>query len=68
MIDQILQATESLEQLFDNLLDISKLDAGQVEVKREIVPVDAVFQKVFVPFHPPVPLVPEFAVTPLISQ
>ena len=27
MIDQILQCTESLEQLFDNLLDISKLDA-----------------------------------------
>lgn len=46
MIDQILQCTESLEQLFDNLLDISKLDAGQVEVKREIVPVDVVFDRV----------------------
>ena len=40
LVDQILQCTESLEQLFDNLLDISKLDAGQVEVKREIVSVD----------------------------
>ena len=46
LVDQILQCTESLEQLFDNLLDISKLDAGQVEVKREIVPVDAVFDRV----------------------
>lgn len=45
MIDQILQATESLEQLFDNLLDISKLDAGQVEVKKEIVPVSLVFDR-----------------------
>jgi signal transduction histidine kinase len=45
LVDQILQCTESLEQLFDNLLDISKLDAGQVEVKREIVPVDTVFDR-----------------------
>jgi signal transduction histidine kinase/CheY-like chemotaxis protein len=45
MIDQILQCTESLEQLFDNLLDISKLDAGQVEVKREIVSINAVFDR-----------------------
>jgi two-component system, sensor histidine kinase len=45
LVDQILQCTESLEQLFDNLLDISKLDAGQVEVKREVVPVDAVFDR-----------------------
>ncbi|HEU4603506.1 MAG TPA: hybrid sensor histidine kinase/response regulator [Steroidobacteraceae bacterium] len=45
LIDQILQCTESLEQLFDNLLDISKLDAGQVEVKRETVQIDAVFDR-----------------------
>ena len=45
MIDQILQCTESLEQLFDNLLDISKLDAGQVEVKRELVSVNVVFDR-----------------------
>src|SRR5690606_20653126 len=45
LIDQILQCTESLEELFDNLLDISKLDAGQVEVKREIVPVNTVFDR-----------------------
>jgi two-component system, sensor histidine kinase len=31
--------------LFDNLLDISKLDAGQVEVKREVVAIDAVFDR-----------------------
>jgi signal transduction histidine kinase/ActR/RegA family two-component response regulator len=45
LIDQILQCIESLEQLFDNLLDISKLDAGQVEVKREIVSVNALFDR-----------------------
>jgi CheY-like chemotaxis protein len=52
-VDQILQCTESLEQLFDNLLDISKLDAGQVEVKREIVPVDAVFDRLRSTFSGP---------------
>ena len=45
LIDQILQCTESLEQLFDNLLDISKLDAGQVESKKEIVPINLVFDR-----------------------
>lgn len=45
LIDQILQCTESLEQLFDNLLDISRLDAGQVDVKRETVPVNAIFDR-----------------------
>lgn len=45
MIDQILQCTESLEQLFDNLLDISKLDAGQVAVKKEIVAVNLVLDR-----------------------
>jgi signal transduction histidine kinase/CheY-like chemotaxis protein len=45
LVDQILQCTESLEQLFDNLLDISRLDAGQVEVKREAVNVDTVFDR-----------------------
>jgi two-component system, sensor histidine kinase len=54
LVDQILQCTESLEQLFDNLLDISKLDAGQVEVKREVVPVDAVFDRVRSTFAVPV--------------
>jgi signal transduction histidine kinase/CheY-like chemotaxis protein len=53
LVDQILQCTESLEQLFDNLLDISKLDAGQVEVKREIVPVDAVFDRLRATFSVP---------------
>jgi len=45
LIDQILACTESLEQLFDNLLDISRLDAGQVDVKRDNVPVNAVFER-----------------------
>jgi signal transduction histidine kinase/ActR/RegA family two-component response regulator len=53
LIDQILQCTESLEQLFDNLLDISRLDAGQVEVKREVVAVDAVFDRLRATFAVP---------------
>ncbi|HET9444697.1 MAG TPA: hybrid sensor histidine kinase/response regulator [Steroidobacteraceae bacterium] len=53
LVDQILQCTESLEQLFDNLLDISKLDAGQVEVKREIVSVDTVFDRLRSTFSGP---------------
>jgi two-component system, sensor histidine kinase len=46
LIDQILLCTESLEQLFDNLLDISRLDAGQVEVKRDLIPANAVLDRV----------------------
>lgn len=46
LIDQIVLCTESLEQLFDNLLDISRLDAGQVQVKRETVHVNTVFERV----------------------
>jgi len=53
MIDQILQCTESLEQLFDNLLDISRLDAGQVEVKPEIVPANAVLNRLRSTFATP---------------
>ena len=53
LIDQILQCTESLEQLFDNLLDISRLDAGQVEVKPEVVNVDAVFDRLRSTFSEP---------------
>jgi signal transduction histidine kinase len=53
LIDQILQCTESLEQLFDNLLDLSKLDAGQIEVKREPVPLNAVFDRLRATFAVP---------------
>lgn len=53
MIDQILQCTESLEQLFDNLLDISKLDAGQVELKQEIVPANLVLDRLRATFAVP---------------
>ena len=45
LVDQILQCTDSLERLFDNLLDISRLDAGQVEVKRSIVPLNDVLTR-----------------------
>jgi two-component system, sensor histidine kinase len=53
LIDQILLCTESLEQLFDNLLDISRLDAGQVEVKRETLSVDGVFDRLRSTFATP---------------
>lgn len=45
LIEQILQCTESLEQLFDNLLDISRLDAGQVDMRREAVPANAILER-----------------------
>jgi two-component system, sensor histidine kinase len=45
LVDQILQCTDSLERLFDNLLDISRLDAGQVDVKRTIVPLNDVLTR-----------------------
>lgn len=53
MIDQILQCTESLEQLFDNLLDISKLDAGQVEIKKETIAVNLIFDRLRSTFSGP---------------
>jgi CheY-like chemotaxis protein/two-component sensor histidine kinase len=53
LIDQILLCTESLEQLFDNLLDISRLDAGQVEVKREMVRANTVFDRLRSTFATP---------------
>lgn len=53
LIDQILLCTESLEQLFDNLLDISRLDAGQVEVKRETVSANAVLDRIRSTFSVP---------------
>lgn len=46
LADQILQCSESLEELFDNLLDISKLDAGQVEVRREVISCNALFERI----------------------
>jgi two-component system, sensor histidine kinase len=45
LVDQILQCTDSLERLFDNLLDISRLDAGQVDVKRTVVPLNEVLTR-----------------------
>ncbi len=45
LVDQILQCTDSLERLFDNLLDISRLDAGQVAVKLHIVPLNDVLTR-----------------------
>ena len=42
LIDQILQCTESLEQLFDNLLDISRLDAGALKPELMTFRIDVV--------------------------
>jgi signal transduction histidine kinase/CheY-like chemotaxis protein len=53
LIDQILQCTESLEQLFDNILDISRLDSGQVEVKRAVVAADDVLDRLRSTFAQP---------------
>jgi two-component system, sensor histidine kinase len=46
LADQILQCSESLEELFDNLLDISKLDAGQIEVRREVFLASALLERI----------------------
>lgn len=46
LADQILQCADSLEELFDNLLDISKLDAGQVSVRREVFAADTLLERV----------------------
>jgi signal transduction histidine kinase/ActR/RegA family two-component response regulator len=53
LIDQILLCTESLEQLFDNLLDISKLDAGQIEAKRESISANAILDRLRSTFAQP---------------
>lgn len=45
LVDQILQCADSLERLFDNLLDISRLDAGQVAVNRSVVPLNDVLNR-----------------------
>ncbi len=53
LVDQILACTDSLERLFDNLLDISRLDAGQVAVKRTIVPLNDIFARLRSMFSSP---------------
>ncbi|MDT0596364.1 ATP-binding response regulator [Glaciecola petra] len=45
IVDQINLSVDALKSLFDALLDISKLDAGAVEAKPIIFPVQAMFDK-----------------------
>jgi two-component system, sensor histidine kinase len=45
LVDHILHGIESLDTLFEDLLDISKLDAGQVRAKNEHFPVQTVLDR-----------------------
>jgi two-component system, sensor histidine kinase len=45
LVDHILQGIESLDTLFEDLLDISKLDAGQVRAKSEHFPAQVIFER-----------------------
>jgi len=45
LIDQVMQSVESLELLFDDVLDISKLDSGQVKVQLDRFPVTDLFER-----------------------
>ncbi len=45
LVDHILHGIESLDTLFEDLLDISQLDAGQVRVKTEHFPAHAVLDR-----------------------
>lgn len=46
LVDQIEASTDAMDRLFATLLDISKLDAGIVEVLRRPFPIDAVLSRV----------------------
>lgn len=45
LVDHILHGIESLDSLFEDLLDISRLDAGQVRVKSEHFRAEAVLER-----------------------
>ena len=47
MVKVLGQVNTSLSSLLDSLLDISKLDAGLVAIKEQVVPVDKLMQRVF---------------------
>jgi signal transduction histidine kinase/CheY-like chemotaxis protein len=48
--DQISNSVAAMERLFNTLLDISRLDAGVVAVRREPVAIDALFARVTASF------------------
>jgi signal transduction histidine kinase len=45
LIDQVMQSVESLELLFDDVLDISRLDSGQVKVQLDRFPVTDLMER-----------------------
>ncbi|WP_368622374.1 hybrid sensor histidine kinase/response regulator [Paraburkholderia sp. BR13444] len=52
IVAKINDCTESLEELFNELLDISKLDAGVVQPVSSYFPIDALFSKLRVEYEP----------------
>jgi signal transduction histidine kinase len=52
LVEQIQQSIESLESLFDDLLDISRLDAGQVKLRVEHFKVSVVFDRIRATYAP----------------
>jgi signal transduction histidine kinase/ActR/RegA family two-component response regulator len=51
-IDQILSSVDALESLFDELLDISKLDAGYVKPHRLHFPASRIFERLETSYAP----------------
>lgn len=52
LVEQIQQSIESLESLFDDLLDISRLDAGQVKPRVEHFKASIVFDRIRATYAP----------------
>jgi CheY-like chemotaxis protein len=52
LVEQIQQSIESLESLFDDLLDISRLDAGQVKPRVEHFAANLVFDRIRATYAP----------------
>jgi PAS domain S-box-containing protein len=52
ILDYLVQSTRSMGELLDALLDISKLDAGGVQVSREIIQVQSLARQIDTAFAP----------------
>ncbi|SIT43285.1 Integral membrane sensor hybrid histidine kinase [Paraburkholderia ribeironis] len=52
IVAKINDCTESLEELFNELLDISKLDAGVIQPVSSYFPIEALFSKLRVEYEP----------------
>jgi len=51
-LENVRRATDAMEELFNALLDVSKLDAGIVEVNRAVVPVRPILERVVGEYKP----------------